>query len=58
MIHLAAEYGYINAIAVLVKAGAQIDLAGDTGRTAMMRAAANGNLEIVKYLCEHGAQIT
>ena len=42
----------------IVSAGANVDQADDTGRTALMLAAVNGNLEIVDLLLGAGADVT
>ena len=41
----------------IIDAGTEIDAFTDTGVTALMFAAKNGHLEIVKLLCEHEAKI-
>lgn len=53
----AAEQGNLNKVKELVNAGVNINIADDTGHTALHFAARTGRLPIVKFLIEKGANI-
>jgi ankyrin repeat protein len=51
----ASQYGHIEIVRLLVDKGAQIDLQGINGFTALIVACMNESTEIVKLLLEKGA---
>jgi len=53
----ASKYGQLEAVKLLLQAGANIDLQEGHGRTALMYASMNGYLETVKLLLQEGANI-
>lgn len=55
-IHYAAMYGSCEAVKLLVKHGASVDVAGSYGRTPLIYAAADGkSVELVDFLLQSGA---
>ena len=57
-LHLAANFGHLEAVRVLIASGAILEIPADDGHTALMDAAFEGHLDVVKTLVESGAQIT
>lgn len=53
--HMAAEAGNIEILQLLGDRGAPIDRLNWINQTPLSLAARNGHLQVVKYLCEHGA---
>jgi uncharacterized protein len=51
----AAEKGYLKIVIELVRAGADVNAKSSSGKTALMRAAEEGNSGIVRFLLENGA---
>ena len=56
-LRLASACGYLNVVEALVSRGANVDSAGEMGKTAAMCAAEGGHLQILKYLDKHGADL-
>ena len=54
-LHMAAECGHVECVALLLEAGADKDLANFEGKTALHLAAQRGFSEVVKLLLEAGA---
>jgi ankyrin repeat protein len=54
---LAAEYGHLECVKLLVEAEAALDLDNKFGKTALIMAAENGKDAIVRLLCESGANV-
>ena len=50
----AASSGSAAMVALLIKAGAEVNISDTKGTTPLMLAAASGNAESVKVLLEHG----
>ncbi|XP_045906758.1 CARD- and ANK-domain containing inflammasome adapter protein [Micropterus dolomieu] len=57
VLHLAAEFGHLSIIELLIRKGARVDLQDNKGRTALHRAARRGHSEIVWALAQAGAPI-
>lgn len=54
----AAQLGYIDVVRLLVSRGAAVDPEGNGGSlTALFCAAENGRFEVVRFLCESGANV-
>ncbi len=56
-LYLAAQQGRAPVLAALVKAGAEVKVATPNGTTALMVAAASGDVEAVKILVDNGAEV-
>ena len=54
-LHMAADFGHVECVALLLEAGADKDAADENGQTALHAAAWNGHSEVVKLLLEAGA---
>lgn len=55
-LHLAAAFGRLDAVKLLIRHGAKVDiLAGQTERTPLLEAAANGHSGVARFLLESGA---
>lgn len=54
-LHLASLMGRLDSVELLLKAGAQVDLANSVGETPALTAALSGQLPMVVYLLDHGA---
>lgn len=54
----AAMYNRVEVLTVLLEAGASVDRADHSGRTALCLACGNGALEVVERLCAWGATVT
>ena len=54
---VAADWGNLDAVKILVKAGAEIDARDAEGRTPLMFAAGQDRVSIVKYLLAQGADV-
>jgi len=54
----AASRGYVDILITLLHCGAQVDQMDDFGHTSVSLAARHGNLECVKLLVAHGADLT
>nr|XP_046247922.1 CARD- and ANK-domain containing inflammasome adapter protein [Scatophagus argus] len=57
LLHVAAEYGHLSIIELLIHKGARLDLQDNRGHTALHRAASRGHSEIVRALIQAGAPI-
>ncbi|XP_035508644.1 CARD- and ANK-containing Inflammasome Adaptor Protein [Morone saxatilis] len=57
LLHVAAEYGHLSIIELLVRKGARLDLQDNKGHTALHRAASRGHTKIVRALIQAGAPI-
>lgn len=57
LLHVAAEYGHLSIIELLIRKGARLDLQDNKGHTALHRAASKGHPEIVRALVRAGAPI-
>ncbi|MGE0206478.1 MAG: ankyrin repeat domain-containing protein [Candidatus Babeliales bacterium] len=57
LLHFAADKGYSTIVALLLQAGAHINIQNKSGWTPLMQAAAAGHTEIVKLLLDAGAKI-
>ncbi|XP_062280593.1 CARD- and ANK-domain containing inflammasome adapter protein [Scomber scombrus] len=57
LLHVAAEYGHLSIIELLLRRGARMDLQDNRGYTALHRAASRGHTEIVKALIMAGTPI-
>jgi len=53
---LAAQYGYSGIVRALLANGADVNLKGELGDTALSRATDNGHTETVRILKEAGAR--
>ena len=53
----AANYGQLSTCRLLLKYGASLLHKGDHGETAMLFAAANGHLNVLKLLIKNGADV-
>jgi len=51
------KYGPARLVAVLMERGADVDIRGEYGETALMAAAENGKLDLVRLLVEAGADV-
>jgi ankyrin repeat protein len=56
-LHLAATFGQLQTVRVLVDAGAEVNVAGPMGETPLHAAAQHGHLLVVEYLVEHKADV-
>ncbi len=56
-INLAANFGCSESVELLIKAGTEPDYRGNAGYTPLMVAAENGNQQLIKTLCENGADV-
>lgn len=56
-IHLAAQRGYTNLVAMIMAKGVPVDEPDYTGETPLMHAAASGQTTTVQYLLERGANV-
>lgn len=56
-IHLAAQYGHLECIQLLNKAGVELDVAGANRMTPLIIAAAYGHYHLVQWLVENGAKV-
>lgn len=56
-LHLAAEHGALEVVHVLVREGADVDLAAEGRTTALMLAAQQGHVDVVRTLAEAGAAL-
>lgn len=56
-IHVAAVHGDVEALCVLLDAGADISAQGEHGYTALHEAAEQGHTDAVRLLVERGAQV-
>ena len=54
-LHIAAEYGRVEVVHVLLQHGADVDTEDGSGRTALQLASDRGHHEIMKLLSEHRA---
>ena len=54
-LHIAAEYGRVEVVHVLLQHGADVDTEDGSGRTALQHASDKGHHEIMKLLSEHRA---
>ncbi|KAG2495137.1 hypothetical protein HYH03_006746 [Edaphochlamys debaryana] len=54
-LHLAATYGYVKVVSVLLSAGANVEAADTGGFTPLEEAAFNGHVEVVRALLSAGA---
>lgn len=57
-LHKVAIWGDVEAAAVLIDHGADINAAGENGDTPLHRAAGAGHDEMVKFLVSRGADVT
>lgn len=57
LLHVAAEYGHLSVIELLIRKGARLDLRDNKGHTALHRAASRGHTETVRALIQAGAPI-
>ena len=57
-LHYAAENNCVSTMAVLMDAGAELDMTSDSGRTSLMRAVWNGRTQAAQWLLERGATRT
>ncbi|XP_027146038.1 CARD- and ANK-domain containing inflammasome adapter protein [Larimichthys crocea] len=57
LLHVAAQYGHLSIIELLIRKGARLDLQDNKGHTALHRAASRGHTEIVRALVQAGAPI-
>jgi ankyrin repeat protein len=57
VLSVAASYGHVEAVRILLKRGADPNIADDWGTTAVFAAVRSGSLDIVKMLVEAGANI-
>ncbi|KAM7388513.1 hypothetical protein PAMP_024683 [Pampus punctatissimus] len=57
LLHVAAEYGHLSIIELLLRRGARLDLQDNNGHTALHRAASRGHNEIVSALIKAGTPI-
>lgn len=58
LLHLSAEKGYFNSLALLLHKGVDIDAKNGSGQTALHIAIAKGNINMVDYLLSKKADIT
>jgi len=58
IIHWVSRYGTTEDLAYLIKAGANLNLKGDIGRTPIMEAVNFNQLENTKLLINYGADLT
>ena len=56
-LQLAASFGQLQTVRVLVDAGAAVNAAGSMGETPLHAAASHGHLPVVEYLVEHKADV-
>jgi ankyrin repeat protein len=54
---IAAEYGELEAVKMLVERGVNVDADNSEGVTALMYASQNGEIEIMEYLLSRGADV-
>ncbi|HTM02482.1 MAG TPA: ankyrin repeat domain-containing protein [Vicinamibacterales bacterium] len=52
---LASRDGHLDAVKLLVEAGAEVDRADPNGMTPLLMALTNGQIAVAKFLLEHGA---
>ena len=57
-LHNAAEAGHVEAVGLLLNAGADVDAASDLGFTSLHIAASGGHLEIAKLLISKGVKVS
>lgn len=55
-LHLAARFGHLDVVILLIKNGADIDLQSASGKTPLDFAIGTGQPEVVKYFLENGAK--
>lgn len=56
-LHLAASFGRLNAIKILVQRASYVNRCDSSGQTALFKCSSKGHLDIVKLLIEIGADI-
>lgn len=56
-IYVACEFNHVEAVKLLLEAGAPVDQARDDGATPLYKACQDGNLDIVRVLLKAGAQV-
>lgn len=56
-LHLAAEFGRVSTLGLLLDSGATIEIGNDIQRTPLMIATIAGNVEAVRFLVDRGADI-
>ncbi|KAK4464532.1 ankyrin repeat-containing domain protein [Cladorrhinum samala] len=56
-LHLACEYGHVEAVDSLLRVGARVDFQDSDGRTPLFAACSRGRLEVVKVLVDKGASV-
>ena len=56
-IYVACEFGHLDVVELLLKAGAKVDAARDDGATPLYKACQDGKLDIVKMLLANGASV-
>ena len=54
-LHIAARFGHVDAVEILLEAGADINGRGEDGDTPLHCAAAGGQIEAIKCLLKRGA---
>lgn len=54
-LHFLVVEGYVDAVRLLVEAGAEIDVVGDSGHTPLLDAAILGNADVAEILLAYGA---
>ena len=56
-IYVACEFGHVEAVKLLLEAGAPVDQPREDGATPLYKACQDGNLEIVRLLLKQGAKV-
>ncbi|KAH9365460.1 hypothetical protein HPB48_008912 [Haemaphysalis longicornis] len=54
---IASSVGHLEVVSALLSRGAKVDVANETGQTALHYAASKGHLDVARVLLEHHADI-